>query len=325
MGDILPQLLSQLGTVSKSPLALAGYLSVVIAWVAIAFRLRRNRELLRNIEKLPKKDRIKAFQSEIGEVPIKGGFTPEQYLRFRNQRYYFLAGLAFILLLGFLFSLTAYRAEKLHQSAISKDWSNYRLISQAVFDPETPEQEEHDCRTWLCGQDGAWNNAMANGKRWSENTVDPSAIQYIFINETDRIGDWGKVIGVGPYNPLSVDVTIAAGEPDQEFESGAGLLFRFRPENYYLYIVSNSGNIVFSQFLSGTLSTIYEQPIQGFNRHKEYRLGIAGDKEQIFLFFNNNLVQVVSDSKNIQGSGGIVYLGKGRYGFDNFRIFHNIE
>lgn len=325
MDHILAKLASQLSIVSTSPFALIGYLSVVIAWVAIGFRLRRNSELLRNIEKLPKKDRIKAFQSEIGEVPIKGGFTPEQYLRFRNHRYYFLAGLALLLLIGYLSSLAIFSPETPSRHAISKDWWQYKLISQALYDSGTPEQEKEDCRTWLRGKGGVWNNEIADGKLWSENTVDPTAIQYIFINETDRIGDWGNIINVGPYNPISVDVTIAAGEPNNEFVSGAGLLFRFRPGNYYLYIVSTWGKLSFLQFLNGTMTTIYEQPIQNFNRQTEYQLGIAGDKERILLFFNKSLVQAIGDTINIRGPGGIVYLGKGRYGFDNFRIFSSIQ
>ena len=82
--------------------------------------------------------------------------------------------------------------------------------------------------------------------------------------------------------------------------------------------------MAFLWFSNGTFSTIFKKEIVDFCNTTQYELGIAGDKECIFLYLNGELLHKISESTNIFGPGGIVMIGKGRYGFDNFRIYKEI-
>ena len=82
---------SGLPAVASSPFALLVYLVIVIAWVVIAWRVTRNKNLLRSLDKLPDHDRLKALQSEMGVVELESGLNPEQWLRSKLHFYYFLA------------------------------------------------------------------------------------------------------------------------------------------------------------------------------------------------------------------------------------------
>ena len=83
-------LVSALPSAATSPFAFAAYVLVVAAWVVIALRLKRNRQLLDHIEKLPQADRLKALQLEMGAVQVRSGLTADQWLRSRVHLYYFL-------------------------------------------------------------------------------------------------------------------------------------------------------------------------------------------------------------------------------------------
>jgi hypothetical protein len=82
--------LANLRFVAKSPYSLLGYLGLIIAWALIAFRVRRHKELLRNIEKLPEKDRLKALRDEMGTVLSARGLDAAQYLTYVQRRYCFV-------------------------------------------------------------------------------------------------------------------------------------------------------------------------------------------------------------------------------------------
>jgi hypothetical protein len=89
--DFLKTALAHLPATATSPMALLAYLVTIIAWAIIMWRVARNRELLRNLQKLPAKDRLHALELEMGGgIRLKEGFTPEQFLVARTQRYLFL-------------------------------------------------------------------------------------------------------------------------------------------------------------------------------------------------------------------------------------------
>ncbi|MGA7317752.1 MAG: hypothetical protein WBX22_27730 [Silvibacterium sp.] len=87
----LKSLVSALPTAASSPLAFAAYVLVIAAWLVIALRVKRNRQLLDHLEKLPDSDRLKALQLEMGAVQVRAGLTADQWLRSRLQLYYFLS------------------------------------------------------------------------------------------------------------------------------------------------------------------------------------------------------------------------------------------
>lgn len=82
---------SGLPVVASSPSALLAYLVVILAWVVIAWRVNRHKNLLVNLEKLPPHDRLKALQDEMGMVEVASGLSPEQWIRSKVHLYYFLA------------------------------------------------------------------------------------------------------------------------------------------------------------------------------------------------------------------------------------------
>jgi hypothetical protein len=79
---------------ASSGYALAAYALVVAAYVFTVWRVARNKNLLKHIEKLPPKDRLKAFEIETGGVRLAAGISPEQWVRSRIHKYYLLAFLA---------------------------------------------------------------------------------------------------------------------------------------------------------------------------------------------------------------------------------------
>jgi hypothetical protein len=87
-------LLKALPTAATSPFAFIGYVTVVLAWLLIAWRVQRNKNLLDALEKIPSDQRLSALRAEMGNIDPPSGFTPEQWLKSRIHTYYFLAFLA---------------------------------------------------------------------------------------------------------------------------------------------------------------------------------------------------------------------------------------
>lgn len=81
----------------SNPLALAAFALLVAAMAVVALKVRRNKNLLQNLEKLPEKDRLAALKLEMATLKIKGELSPEQWLR-HNSRQYLLGGLVVLCL-----------------------------------------------------------------------------------------------------------------------------------------------------------------------------------------------------------------------------------
>ena len=64
--DFLSTALEALPHISTSPLAFVGYIIVVISWLILSLRVKRNKQMLKHLDKLPKKDRLEALQMELG-------------------------------------------------------------------------------------------------------------------------------------------------------------------------------------------------------------------------------------------------------------------
>ena len=69
------------------PLALGMYVLVVVSWLLISWRVKRHRILLRNLQKLPEEDRLKALELEIGRPLPRDGIDAEEWLRSRDQSF----------------------------------------------------------------------------------------------------------------------------------------------------------------------------------------------------------------------------------------------
>lgn len=92
--DIFFAFLKAIPGAAASPLALIAYLATLLAWVFIAYRVNRFRELMKRIGSLPESDRIKAIKAELGFIDVPEGLTGEQYLRKRIHTFVFIGWLA---------------------------------------------------------------------------------------------------------------------------------------------------------------------------------------------------------------------------------------
>src|SRR6267142_2488974 len=98
MGEFLRSAFSALPTAASSPMALAGYVVTILAWVIIALKIKRNKQVHASLDKFPERDRLAALRLEMGTVRLKAGLSPQQYLKSRIHLYY-LIGLGMVCIL----------------------------------------------------------------------------------------------------------------------------------------------------------------------------------------------------------------------------------
>jgi hypothetical protein len=67
--------LKALPVVADHPLALVGYLAVVISWLIVSLRIRKARKLFDAIKLLPEDQRLEAIKLEYKTVP-RSGLSP---------------------------------------------------------------------------------------------------------------------------------------------------------------------------------------------------------------------------------------------------------
>ena len=91
MSSPLSAALSAIPAAATSHLALITYGLAVLAYIVTIWRVTRNRNLLQNLQRLPAKDRLSALEIEMGGVRLAAGISPEQWLRSKIHRYYFLS------------------------------------------------------------------------------------------------------------------------------------------------------------------------------------------------------------------------------------------
>lgn len=112
MGSFLRSALSALPIAASSPLAMAGYVITLAAWLVIVIRVKRNKQVLNNLDKFSKHDRLEVLRAEMGVVRLKSGLSPDQYLRSRIHLYYLIGFGMICLLLVLLFAIAASRPGK---------------------------------------------------------------------------------------------------------------------------------------------------------------------------------------------------------------------
>jgi hypothetical protein len=91
MTDFLKSALGAIPDAATSPFALAGYIVAILAYVVVAWRVERNKNLLHHLQRLPKEDRFRALQVEMGSVFLREGISPEQWVQSRIHKYYLIA------------------------------------------------------------------------------------------------------------------------------------------------------------------------------------------------------------------------------------------
>jgi hypothetical protein len=101
----LTELLRHLPDAATSPLALVAYVVCVVAWLAIAWRVKRHQHLLSRLSDLRPSDRLAALEQEVAGVKLAGGISPEQWLKQRVYGYYFGAFALLCLVAMVLFAI----------------------------------------------------------------------------------------------------------------------------------------------------------------------------------------------------------------------------
>ena len=94
MSSSLSAALSAIPAAATSHLALIAYGLAILAYIVTIWRVTRNRNLLQNLQRLPAKDRLSALEIEMGGVRLAAGISPDQWLRSKIHRYYFLSFIA---------------------------------------------------------------------------------------------------------------------------------------------------------------------------------------------------------------------------------------
>ena len=110
--DFLRSAFSALPAAASSPLALAAYVVAVIAWVIVVWRVKRNKHLLANLDKLPENKRLDVLRLEMGVVNLKSGLSPEQYVRSRIHLYYLIGFGMICVLILLLFAISSSISKK---------------------------------------------------------------------------------------------------------------------------------------------------------------------------------------------------------------------
>lgn len=105
--EFLREVFQAIPSAASSGTAAILYVVAVGAGLLITWRVRRNKNVLEHIEKLPEEDRLRALEAEMGAAHIQTGLGPEQYLRSRIHQYYFLGFIVFCLTVIALFLIAA--------------------------------------------------------------------------------------------------------------------------------------------------------------------------------------------------------------------------
>lgn len=94
--------LSALPSAATSPYAFAGYVGLVASWLIIGLRVKRNKNLLDALEKIPEDQRLSALKAEMGNVDPPSGLTAQEWLKSRIHSYYFICFVVFLICLTVL-------------------------------------------------------------------------------------------------------------------------------------------------------------------------------------------------------------------------------
>jgi hypothetical protein len=91
MWTFLSSLVGAIPAAATSKSGLAAFAITAGVYIATVWRVSRNKQILANLQKLPREDRLPTLELEMGGVRLAKGISPEQWVRSRIHRYYFFA------------------------------------------------------------------------------------------------------------------------------------------------------------------------------------------------------------------------------------------
>jgi len=149
--DFLTKALANLPVVATSPAAFAAYLVVIIAWLVISLRVKRNRQLLLHLEKLPERDRLEALRLEMGVVSLKGKLTAQEWISARIHLYLFIGFCILALVVIVLFAMSGFARPRgeLAADVTLQDEGSASLASLTVENA----YDGSGLRHWFAGSD----------------------------------------------------------------------------------------------------------------------------------------------------------------------------
>jgi hypothetical protein len=259
--NFLMKALSAISAAGASPYALVAFSITVVAYVAVAWRVTRNKQLLSNLEKLPAKDRGPVLESEMRGYRLASGITPEQFLRAQTHRYLLVAFLVTIVLAASIVMLMmwsragALRAVQAPSSSRTTPEITLRSVEpvESEFDPmRGPTYEAHikesaefadsqfNTRAYLTALTnlgimdtpvGASSVHNEDASLSEEGRVNSESIIYLYLPHSADALERAKIeFLVGPFQ---VSKTVGKvmwrkiGEPGENFRNIATLQARF--------------------------------------------------------------------------------------------------
>jgi hypothetical protein len=146
--DFLTSAIGAIPEAASHPFALLAYLAVLLAWVVVAFRVKRNSNLLEGIHHLPERDRLDALKAEMGHVDVPDGLTATDWLKRNRQQYYFIAFLALLFAAVVVLVIAMVQVSNVERSnaELIRLLDRREVALQSAFDellaPTYPEGEE---------------------------------------------------------------------------------------------------------------------------------------------------------------------------------------
>ena len=144
MQSFLASALAAIPSAATSKLALAAYAFALITYLASVYRVTRNKNLLRYLERLPEGDRLGALEIEMGGVQLASGITAEQWVKSRIHKYHFsslvILCLVIVLVLGYAVWISYGTSEisvDLYQK--SDDTTQHRNLQRSSNSPRPSE------------------------------------------------------------------------------------------------------------------------------------------------------------------------------------------
>lgn len=92
--DFFSNALGAIPAAASHPFALLAYVAVLLAWLVIGLRVKRNSNLINGLHHLPEGDRIIALKAEMRHVDVPAGLSATDWLERNRQQYYLIAFLA---------------------------------------------------------------------------------------------------------------------------------------------------------------------------------------------------------------------------------------
>lgn len=185
-------LLQGLSEAAKSPLAFVAYCLVVLGWASIAWKESRFKIIAKNLELIPKDQRLEAMKLEYGLEP-QGGLSPESYLNLKKKNYIFLAFGITVIAVLLITTLAIYRSIQIDKANVAQQTMS---IAYETF-----------IRGTTTADDNRFKNAI--GKLEEALVVNPSYSGYVNLADIyDEVGNvdgalWAskKAAELDPTNP----------------------------------------------------------------------------------------------------------------------------